>query len=389
VRRFRSGRDALRALDVDELRALARRRLPRMVFEYLDGGAEDESTLRRNRAVFDRWGLVPRTLVDVAERDLHAELLGTRVEMPLGIAPTGFNGMLTHRADVALARAARAAGIPFTLSTVSSCSIEEVARDAGGRLWFQLYPVRDQAVVDDLVGRAERAGYEALVLTTDVPVYGNREWDQRNFARPGEPLLSTKLDVLLHPRWLFDVVVPHGVPSFGNLAAHLPPGNTKAVDGARYMSTQLNPTLDWRTVKRLRAAWPRKLLVKGILAVEDARIAVAEGADGLVLSNHGGRQLDGCVSPMEVLAEVRHEVGGGVAVLVDSGFRRGADVAKALALGADAVMVGRAVLYGVAAGGEAGAAHALSILRTELDRVLALVGCRRPQELTPALLRAG
>jgi (S)-mandelate dehydrogenase len=288
---------------------------------------------------------------------------------------------------VALARAARAAGIPFTLSTVSSCSIEEVAQEAGGRLWFQLYPVRDTKVVDALVGRAERAGYEALVLTTDVPVYGNRTWDQRNFVRPGEPTFSTKLDVLRHPRWLFDVVVPHGLPSFGNLTDHLPPGHTSAVDGARYMSTQLNPTLDWRDVKRARAAWPRKLIVKGILAVDDARLAAEEGADGIVLSNHGGRQLDGCVSPLEVLSEVRAALGDRLTIMVDSGFRRGSDVVKALALGARGVMIGRAVLYGVAAGGEAGAAHALAILRAEMDRVLALLGCRTPAELTPSLLR--
>ena len=386
-RAYYRGADVRRAINIDELRSLAERRLPRMVFEYLEGGAEDERTLRSNLEAFARWEFVPRTLIAVPERSLGAALFGTPVAAPLLIAPTGFNGMLTRDADVALARAARAAGIPFTLSTVSTSSIEEVADRSGGRLWFQLYPIQDRRVVESLVRRADRAGYEALVVTSDVPVYGNREWDQRNYIAPGKPRLRAKLDVLAHPRWLLDVMIPHGAPRFANLVEFLPPEHATAIDGARYMSTQLNPLLDWEEVRWLRDLWPRRLLVKGVLSVDDARIAAQRGLDGVVLSNHGGRQLDGAVSPLEILPEVIRVVGDRLTVIIDSGFRRGSDIVKALTLGAHAVMLGRAVLYGVAVAGEAGAAHALGILTSEADRVLALLGCRSPKELSPALLR--
>ncbi len=381
------GRDVRRALTIDDLRAMAERRLPRMVFEYLEGGAEDERTLRSNREAFERWEFVPRTLVAVPGRSLGTTLFGAPAAAPLIIAPTGFNGMLTRDADVALASAARSAGIPFTLSTASSCSIEEVAQRAGGDLWFQLYPIQNRGVVESLVRRAAQAGYRSLVVTSDVPVYGNREWDRRNYVAMGRPRLRAKLDALAHPRWLFDVMIPHGAPRFANLTEFLPPERSTAIDGALYMTTQLNPRLDWEEVRWLRDLWPGRLLVKGILSAEDARTAAAQGLDGIVLSNHGGRQLDGAIAPLSILPEVAREVGDRITLIVDSGFRRGSDVVKALALGAHAVMLGRAVLYGVAAGGEAGAARALSIMTSEMDRVLALLGCRAIGDLGDGLLR--
>jgi (S)-mandelate dehydrogenase len=295
--------------------------------------------------------------------------------------------MLRHGADFALAKAARAAGIPFTLGTLGTARIEDLAAQVGGSIWFQMYNMRDREFWKGLVKRADSAGCQALVITSDVPVYGNREWDARNYVATAQLSLRSKLEVLRHPRWLLDVMVRHGQPCFENLREVLPKGDTRAVKGAKYVTQQLDPTLSWNDIRVLRDLWPRVLLVKGIMTVEDARRAVEIGADGIVLSNHGGRQLDSSISPMEVLPEVAAAVGNRLTILIDSGFRRGTDVAKALALGAKAVMIGRSTLYGVAAGGEAGASHALDILRKELDRTLALLGCTSVSELGPHLVQ--
>jgi (S)-mandelate dehydrogenase len=373
-------------VSIDELRSLAQRRVPRLAFEYLDGGAEDEVTLRHNREVFDRIGLVPRTLTDVSGRTLTVEIFGKAMQLPLIIAPTGFNGMLRRDGDLALAAAAKRVGIPYCLSTVSTSTIESVAQRVGGRLWFQLYPLRSRTVLQRLVERAAAAGCEALLLTTDAPVYGNREWDQRNYLSLGHPSLRTKLNVLAHPRWLLDVMVPHGAPGLANLEEFLPHGQNRAIDGARYMSTELNERLDWNAVRWLREIWPHRFIIKGLLSLQDAEIAAGQGIDAIVVSNHGGRQLDGAISPMEILCEICRKVGSRTTVMIDSGFRRGSDVVKALALGAKAVLVGRAALYGLAAGGQAGVQHALLILRSEIDRVLALLGCLSCSELSPDYL---
>jgi (S)-mandelate dehydrogenase len=382
-RSYYAGRDFRRAKSIEELRLLAERRAPRLAFEYLDGGAENEATLRRNRNIFERIGFVPRTLVDVSARSQAVEVFGQQIQSPFVIAPTGFNGMLRRDGDLALATAARKAGIPFSLSTVSTSTIEDIAQCAGGRLWFQLYPLKDREAIRRLVERAAAAGFQGLCLTTDAPVYGNREWDQRNYIGLGRPSMRVKLDVLAHPRWLLDVIVPHGAPRLANLTEFLPPGKDTAVDGAHYMSKQMNAQLNWDFVRQLRAMWPNRFMIKGLLSIRDAEIAATEGIDGIVLSNHGGRQLDGAISPMEILPEVCRQVGNRITVMIDSGFRRGSDIVKALALGAKAVLIGRAVLYGLAAGGQAGAQHALDILRDEIDRVLALVGCRSCAELSP------
>jgi (S)-mandelate dehydrogenase len=344
-------------------------------------------TLHRNRAIFERITFLPRTLVDVGRRDLSVELFGTRFDAPLVIAPTALNSMLRHGADYALARAAAAAGIPFTLGTLGTARIEDLAEQAGGTIWFQMYNMRDRGFWKRLVERADRAGCQALVITSDVPVYGNREWDTRNYVATAQLSLRSKLEVLTHPRWLLDVLLLHGQPRFENLTEILPKGDTRAINGAKYVTQQLDPTLNWNDVRMLRDLWPRALLVKGIMTIDDARRAADVGADGVVLSNHGGRQLDGAVSPMEILPDVVAAVGDRLTVLIDSGFRRGTDVAKAVALGARAVMIGRSTLYGVAAGGEAGASHALKILRNELDRAVALLGCTSVAELGPHLLR--
>lgn len=373
-RQFYRGRDLGRALTIEDLRNMAQRALPRFLFEYIDGGAEDEITQRRNREVFERLMLVPSTLVDVRTRTQNSLLLGQEAAMPLVIAPTGFNGLSRHRADVALARAAAAAGIPFTLSMASNIRLEEIASEAGGRLWMQLYWVRNRDFIRQLVERAAQAGYEALVVTTDVPVSGGREWDRRNYSQGMQLCWRNKLNVLSHPRWLWDVPRRGGLPRFANLRELVPDTARNVVDDMMALGQNMAPELCWDDIRWLRSLWSGKLLIKGILSANDAQRAVDLGADGIVLSNHGGRQLDGAISPLDALPAIRRALGAQTTLIVDGGIRRGADVIKAKARGADAVMTGRPTLYGVAAAGERGARHALSIFQQEIDRCLALLG---------------
>jgi (S)-mandelate dehydrogenase len=383
-----AGRDFRRAISIEDLRRIARRRLPAFSFEYVEGGAEDEVALRRNRDVFERITWQPRTLAGVGAPDLTTEIFGSTCHLPLVIAPTGFNGLLWPQGDLALARASASAGIPFTLSTVSNYPLGKMKGEVDGQVWFQLYPLKERKAIDRLVDLAREAGCDTLVVTTDVPIFGAREWDQRNYGAPMELRLSRKLDVLAHPRWLWQVMVPRGAPRFENLVEFLPPGRQSALVGARFMGTQINAKLSWEDMAWLRGRWPGKLVLKGILCIEDARRAAEIGADGIVLSNHGGRQLDSCVSGVELLPAVASELGSRLTVLVDGGFRRGSDVLKAMALGAHGVMIGRAALYGLAAGGEAGASHALGLLRTEMERVMLLLGCRSIGELGRHLIRS-
>ena len=266
-------------------------------------------------------------------------------------------------------------------------ALDEVARRAGGRLWMQLYLFRNRDWARSLIERAERAGYEALVLTVDISVYGNREWDARNFTKPGQLDLRNKLDVLMHPRWLFDVMIPHGTPKLANIAELVPPGMTSARGASAPLGRQHNPALNWEDVAWLRDIWPRTLIIKGVNSVADAKLAAQYGADGVVLSNHGGRQLDGAISPMEVLPEVVAALKGRLTIMLDGGFRRGSDIVKALLLGADAVLIGRAGLYGLGAGGGPGAARAIDILANEVDRVVGLLGCDRIAGLDPGCVR--
>jgi (S)-mandelate dehydrogenase len=386
-RRPFSGRDAARALNIADLRAIARRRVPGFVFEYLEGGGEDEATLERNREAFAALRFVPRTLIDTSARSLETSVLGRPSAAPLVIAPTGLNGMLHPEGDLALARAAAAFGIPYTLSTLSTTRLEEVAAEAGGRLWMQLYVMKNRAIAEDIMTRAAAAGYEALVFTSDANVFGNREWDQRSYVRPGKPRAAAALDALRHPRWLFEVLLRQGGPRFRNIEAFLPAEALSAVGGSTVVPQMFAPTITWTDIDWIRRHWPGKLLVKGVLALEDARRALDAGCDGVVLSNHGGRQLDHCVAPIEVLGEIAAAVGNRLTIVIDSGFRRGNDIAKALALGAHTVMIGRATLYGLAAGGEHGARRALDMLAVELDRVLGQLGCRKVSDLAPHLLR--
>jgi (S)-mandelate dehydrogenase len=386
-RRLYQGTDYRRAHSIDELREVARRRVPNFCFEYVEGGSDDEVTLKRNRSVFEEIGFVPRTLVDVSARSQAVDLFGKPSAAPFMIGPTGFSGLLTRDGDLALARAAASAGIPYILSNASTMRLEEVVQRAGGRIWMQLYLYRTRDYAARLVDRMKAIGIEALVVTTDSAIFGNREWDRRNYARPLKLDLRNTIDVMLHPRWIFDVLVPHGVPRFANLGDMLPPGQDSVQGAASAIAKELDPSLNWADIRWLRDLWPGKLIVKGVMCVEDAVTAAKSGADGIVLSNHGGRQLDGAISSMEILPEVAAAVGSQLTVMLDGGFRRGSDIVKARALGADAVLLGRATTYGLAAGGEAGVAHAINLLKTEVDRVVGLLGCSDLSQLDTSYIR--
>lgn len=386
-RQHYAGRDFRRAITIEDLRRVARRRLPNFSYEYVEGGAEDEVTLRRNRDVFEKITWQPRALVGAGPPDMGSEIFGKPVNLPIVVAPTGFNGLLWKQGDIALASAAREAGVPFTLSTASNCSVARLAAAVQGNHWYQLYAYKDQNVVDRLTDHVREAGCAVLVVTADAPVLGAREWDQRNYSAPMQLSLASKLDVCRHPGWLARIMFPSGAPTFENLTEFLPPGKYSALIGAKYSFSQINSRLSWRDVERIRARWPGKLVVKGVLCIEDARRAAEAGCDGVVLSNHGGRQLDTCVSGVELLPAVASELRDRLTVLVDGGFRRGSDVLKAIALGAHGVMIGRAALYGLAAGGEAGVRHAIGILRTEMERTMLLLGCGSIPELGRHLIR--
>jgi isopentenyl diphosphate isomerase/L-lactate dehydrogenase-like FMN-dependent dehydrogenase len=377
------------AQSIEDLRRLARRRLPRAMFDFIDGGAEDELTLRANRDAFERLRLRPRVLVDVSRLDTRTELLGADAPLPLAISPTGMSGVAWPKAELEIARAAAKRGIPYTLATPACSSIEEVAREVGeklgGRLWFQLYVLRHPEILEQLVTRALSAGYEALVVTVDLAAGGKRERDARNgLTIPLRPTLRNVADLLAHPRWLVQMMV-RGFPEFSNLAglteARARPGGIVA-----FVANETDSGFDGAKLARLRERWPKKLVVKGVQRGEDAERAVAIGADAIVVSNHGGRQLDGARASLDALPEIAQAVGARVPVLVDGGVRRGSDLVKARVLGAQAAMVGRATLYGAAVAGEAGAERALEILADELQRTMRLCGARSLAELAPDLL---
>lgn len=378
----------LGAYNISDLRDMACRRVPRGLFEFVDRGTEDEVSLRNNRAVFERIKFKPRTLVDVSKRTQEITLFGHTQKMPICVAPTGTAGLMWHEGEIALARAAKAAGIPFCLATGSMTAMERVAAEAGGRLWFQLYMWPDKSMSHKLVERARAAGFEGLVVTVDGAVSPNREYNLRNgFTIPFTFTRKNVSDVLMHPRWLFGVLARYvfttGMPRYENYPSEIKYKVTAAPMGRSQMK---NDSLNWEDLKVLRRMWPGTLMVKGIAHPQDAVLAADCGADGVIVSNHGGRNLDGSMAPLEALPEVVDAVGKRTTVIVDSGFRRGSDVVKALALGAQAVLIGRATLYGVAAGGEAGAARALELLREEISRVMALLGVRSVDELGPEVL---
>lgn len=382
-----TGKSYAKAVNIEDLERIAKKKLPNFVFEYVYGGSDDEHTLRHNRQVFDEYLFEPRTMTNVGVRDLRTQLLGNAYQMPLAIGPTGFNGMLTRDGDLKLAHAARELGIPFVLSSVSTTRMEDIVAIEGLTAWMQIYFYRDRDFVKSMIQRCARAGFEAIVITTDSAIYGNREWDVRNFRRPMKPSLPNLLHLLTTPGWIKDVLIPDGLPTFKNLDDLLPPDKRNAQGASQIIGPQLDPSLNWEDMAWLRELWPGKLILKGILSPAEAEQAAAYGIDALVLSNHGGRQLNHSLSPMDTLAEVKAVVGERCELYVDSGFRRGTDIIKALALGADAVWLGRATLYGLAAGGQPGVEHALRLIKKEMEATLGLLGHTQLAELEASCLR--
>ena len=377
--------DLTRAYNIEDLRGLARRRLPRMVFDFYDGGAEDEVTMRGNRAAFENLRLAPRVLRDVSVVDTGCEILGAQASLPMLIAPTGGAGFSWPGGDVAIARAARAFGIPCTLSTSTTATLEHIAEQAGGRLWFQLYVLHDRAFTAKLVARAAAAGCEALVVTADLATGGKRERDFRNrFTLPFRLAPAHVLQACTKLHWSWNMLA-RGVPAFENLRGLALPGASAAAI-ASSVGREIDAALNYEDLAGLRDTWKGKLLVKGVARVDDAERVLEIGVDGLWLSNHGGRQLDGAIAPIAALPAIAAAVGARVPILLDSGVRRGSDVLKARALGAQAVAVGRATLFGAAAAGEAGARRALEILSDELVRSMQLCGAASVAEISADLI---
>jgi (S)-mandelate dehydrogenase len=381
----RASRRVLRAWNIRDLRAMAKRRLPRAVFDFFDGAAEDEITLAANRAAFERVRLLPRMLTGVERVDTSTTLLGARSKMPIAVGPTGGIGFGWPFADVGVARAAAAAGIPYTLSTMATASIERIAREAGGRLWFQAYIFRDPKMTAGLVERARAFGYEALMVTVDVPVGGKRERDFYNdFAIRFRFTPRNVLDFATRPLWVLDIL-RHGMPQLENVLGFAPEAKSTA-EIASSVGQFWDADFDWDDLKAMRDRWPGKMLVKGTLRADEAERLASIGVDAVVISNHGGRQLDGAVAGLDALPPVVRAVKGKMSVLVDGGVRRGVDAIKAVALGAEGVMLGRATLFGAVAAGEAGARRAIEILRDELVRSMQLSGVRSIAEIGPDLL---
>jgi (S)-mandelate dehydrogenase len=356
-------------LNVEDYRQQAKVKLPRIIFDYLDGGAEDERGLQHNRVVFDKYRFKPQRFVDISHRDISCILFNKTWDAPFAIAPTGLNGSIWPKGDSLLARSAAKANIPFILSTASNMSIEEVAQSCDGEKWFQLYVVH-QELASQMILRALKAGYTTLIVTLDVGVNGYRERDLRNeFGLPIHISPSLILDGMMHPAWSLRLMM-NGMPQLANFISS--EAHSLEVQAA-LMKRQMDTTFNLESLKKIREIWPHTLLVKGIVRSEDAQSAIQCGADGIILSNHGGRQLDCCISPMETLNEVSRQIEQ--PILIDSGFRRGSDIVKALCLGAQMVCLGRATLYGLAANGEVGVDEVIKLLKQDVDRTLAQIGC--------------
>ena len=373
---------------IEDLRELARRRVPKAFFEYADGGSYTEETLRSNRADLETLKLRQRVMVDVSQRSLATSIVGQKVSAPFALAPIGLCGMQHGNGEILSAEAANDAGIPFILSTMSICSIEQVAEATGRPFWFQLYVIRDRGFSKDILARAVAAKCNVLVLTVDLQVHGQRHRDIKNgMTVPPEIRLKNVLDIASKPAWALSILRSKS-KNFGNLAGHV-----KGMEGvtslAEWTNSQFDPALNWKDVEWIKKHWPGKLIIKGILDAEDAKTAVKLGADAVVVSNHGGRQLDGAPSSISALPAIAQAVGSDIEVLFDGGIRTGADMLRALALGARACLIGRAYVYGLGAGGRAGVAKAIEILQKELSVAMALTGTIRVADIGPQVLVGG
>jgi L-lactate dehydrogenase (cytochrome) len=370
---------------IEDLRHIARRRVPRAFFEYVEAGSYSEETLRANRADLESVKLRQRVMVNVSERDTSTTILGKKTALPLALAPVGMTGMQFGRGEVLAARAAEAAGIPYTLSTVSICSIQDVAEATSSPFWFQLYVMKDRGFARALMERAAEAKCGALVLTVDLQVLGQRHCDMKNgLAVPPSLKFRNLVSMARRPRWCASVLAARRW-SFGNLEGYVT-GKSGAVALSHWVNSQFDATLSWKDVEWVRGLWNGPLIIKGILDVDDAKIAAETGANALVVSNHGGRQLDGAPSSISMLPKIAETVGAKLEVYFDGGIRSGQDIMRALALGARACLIGRAYAYGLGAAGEAGVARVIDILRRELDTTMALTGCTSIADIGPQVL---
>jgi L-lactate dehydrogenase (cytochrome) len=372
---------------IDDLRTLAQRRVPRAFFEYADHGSYSQSTMRANRTDLEAIKLRQRVGIDVDRRDLTTTIAGESAALPFVLAPIGLSGMQHGDGEILACRAAQVAGIPYTLSTMSIDSIEDVAAAVDKPFWFQLYVMRDRGFVRELIARAIAAKCGVLMPTLDLNVLGQRHCDVKNgMTVPPEITLANVLDIASKPAWAWSILRGKR-KTFGNLA-----GAVAGMDGvtslAGWVAKQFDPTMTWKDIEWIRSLWPGKIVLKGILDVEDAKIAAATGVSSIVVSNHGGRQLDGAPSSIAALPAIAEAVGNDVEVLFDGGIRSGVDVLRALALGARAVLIGRAYVYGLGAGGEVGVAKAIDILRTELDVAMALTGTTSVRNVAPTVIAA-
>jgi len=374
-----------RAYNVEAMRALARARLPKPVFDFADGGAEDEQTLRRNEAAFDEIALLPRPLSGAATRDLSIALFGQRLSMPVIVGPTGLAGLFWPDGERSAARAAQAAGTAFCLSHGSVCTLEELAGTGAAPRWMQVFIYKDRGFTRELTERAAKAGYDALVLTTDNQMLGNRERDIRNgFSIPPRFGVAGTIAAATKAAWLLRMRSRLSTLTFGN---YVRVGETAAIGAlASRMASLLDPGLSWDEVDWLRKVWRGPLLLKGVLHPDEGSRAIGHGVDGIIVSNHGGRQLDGAAASLDALPAIVEAVGGRIPVLVDGGIRRGSDVVKALALGATCCLIGRPQLWGLAVAGEAGVRHVLELYRKEIDRVMGLMGAQTLADLGPDCL---
>lgn len=377
------------AINLDDLRRLARRKLPRIAFDFIEGGVDDERCLARNRAAFARHRLVPRYLRDVGRVDPSVRLFGHRYDSPVGISPTGLAGLWRPGADLMQAAAARQANVPFLLSSSSNASLEEAVAIAPDNIWFQMYCTRDDRINADMVRRAIAARVRVLVVTVDVPVNANRERNRRNgFSRPFRMTPGVVIEALGHPAWVLRYLRTGGVPMMRNWQPYAPAGAEAGQVADMFGTLTPAPGVGWQHVRRIREAWDGPLMIKGLLHPDDARGAVELGVNGIVVSNHGGRQLDAAPSPIDMLPAVREAVGPDTVLILDSGVRRGSDAVVARCLGADSVIFGRPSLYGVAVAGQAGAERALQIVRNEINMVLAQLGCGQYEALQSDYLQS-